>query len=172
MNSQSNKFARPVAAQNTKARAVRASRSPAAGVPKAAAGHAATQKKGGFVKKTPVKAQAPIPKSAAQAVNAPAPIEEIKQEEEEKKTAVELAIERNNATLARLENFQKNSQSNALQEKMRKLQAASETVINGVGKCEEIRDRIQAKMASKMEEVKETSEARFMARVKQSKVAN
>ena len=166
MNSQSNKVARPVAAMNTKARAVRASRSPAAGVPKAAAGHAATQKKAGIVKKTPVKA-------AAQAVNAPAVIEEIKQEEEEeKKTAVELAIERNNATLARLENFQKNSQSNALQERMRKLQAASENVINGVGKCEEIRDRIQAKMASKMEEVKETSEARFMARVKNAKVAN
>ena len=168
MNSQSNKVARPVAAMNTKARAVRASRSPATGVPKAAAGHAATQKKAGIVKKTPVKA-------AAQAVNAPAVIEEIKQEEEEeeeKKTAVELAIERNNATLARLENFQKNSQSNALQEKMRKLQAASENVINGVGKCEEIRDRIQAKMANKMEEVKETSEARFMARVKNAKVAN
>ena len=133
MNSQSNKVARPVAAQNTQARAFRASRSPAAGVPKAAAGHAATQRKGGIVKKTPAKAQAPIAKVAAQAVNAPAVIEEIKQEEEEeKKTAVELAIERNNATLARLENFQKNSQSNALQEKMRKLQAASETVINGV----------------------------------------
>ena len=52
---------------------------------------------------------------------------------------------------------------------MRKLQAASETVINGVGKCEEIRERIQAKMATKMEEAKETNEARFMNRVKAAK---
>ena len=90
--------------------------------------------------------------------------------EEESKTAVELAIEKNNATLARLQNFQKTSQASALQEKMRKLQAASETVINGVGQCEEIHDRIKAKMAAKMEEAKETNEARFMARVKQAKV--
>ena len=151
------------AASNTKARAtraVRASRSPAAGVPKAKA--AAIPVRRGPI----VKPKAPLAAAAA---------EDFKQEEEEKKapesnkTAAELAIEKTNATLQRLENFQKNSKSNALQEKMRKLQESSEIVISGVGKCEEIRDRIQAKMASKMDEVQCKSEARFMARVKQAK---
>ena len=158
-----NNKAKAAAASNT---AARASRSPAAGVRRAAGVQPATQKR--IVKRAP---------QAAAAATA-APIEEIKHEEEEKqapiqqKTAVELAMEKNNATLARLENFQQNSKSNALQEKMRKLQAASEIVINGVGKCEEIRERIQAKMANKMDEAQETNEKRFMERVKQAKHAN
>ena len=159
-----NNKAKAAAASNT---AARASRSPAAGVRRAAGVQPANQKR--IVKRAP---------QAAAAAATAAPIEEIKHEEEEKKapiqqkTAVELAMEKNNATLARLENFQQNSKSNALQEKMRKLQAASEIVINGVGKCEEIRERIQAKMANKMDEAQETNEKRFMERVKQAKHAN
>ena len=165
MNRQNNSVKAAAAASNTKARAtraVRASRSPAAGVPKAAG---IAGRRGPIVKpKAPLAAAAREDfqqQPEEEEKKAPAP--------ESNKTDVELAIEKNNATLQRLENFQKNSKSNALQEKMRKLQAASEIVISGVGKCEEIRDRIQAKMAAKMEEVQETSEARFMARVKQAK---
>ena len=89
--------------------------------------------------------------------------EEVKQEEEEKKapeeqkTAYQLAMEKSEATLKRLENYQQNSQSNALQKKMRALSASSDKVREGVEKCEEIHERIQDKMANKMEEAKEVN---------------
>ena len=66
-------------------------------------------------------------------------------------------MEKSDATLARLEKYQRNSQTDVLQKKMRALSASSDKVREGVEKCEEIHERIQDKMANKMEEAKETN---------------
>ena len=66
-------------------------------------------------------------------------------------------MEKSEATLKRLENYQRNSQTDVLQKKMRALSASSDKVKQGVEHCEEIHERIQEKMANKMEEAKEVS---------------